>query len=314
MIVGSSNKLSEAQPAPRRRKRANRAEARAGVLFAVPWFIALCTFIGMPLLLTFVMAQSKFNIVGWPDYVGLSNYERMWNDPAFWKSTQNTLMFAFISVPLKLVIALFLALMLNRATFLSGFYRTVFYLPFMMPAVAGSIVFILLLTPGAGPINIILEAFGFDPPFWMKDPQVAIWTLVMLSAWPLGVETIVFLGGLQNMPKDVLEAAELDSPRAWHKLVFVTIPLITPMILFNLVIGIISSFQIFAQALVIGGMTGEPAESLLTVMLVIYRAAFRYFDLGYAAAIATVLFTFILILTLLIFRTARGWVHYEGGT
>jgi multiple sugar transport system permease protein len=128
------------------------------------------------------------------------------------------------------------------------------------------------------------------------------------------VETLVFLGGLQNIPKEVNEAAALDSPHGWHGLWWITIPLITPMILFNLVIGIITSFQIFTQALVIGGTTGTPAESTLMYMVVIYRTAFRYFNIGYAAALATVLFLGVLLVTLLIFRTARAWVHYEGDT
>ncbi len=298
--------------APRRNRRAGRAEARAGVLFALPWMVGMTLFILIPLILTFYVAQAKFQIVGPPQWVGLRNYEQLWTDPAFWRSASNTLLYAVISVPLKLVLALGLALLLNRATALSGFYRTVFYLPFLMPAVAGSVVFMLLLTPNAGPVNLILGAMGFSPPDWLLDPQVALWTLIMLSLWPLGVETLVFLGGLQNIPKDVDEAADLDSPRAWHKLVWITLPMITPMILFNLVIGIIYSFQVFTQAIVIGGTTGTPAESTLMYMVVLYRAAFRYFNFGLAAAMATVLFGAVLLLTLLIFRTARGWVHYEG--
>jgi multiple sugar transport system permease protein len=263
--------------------------------------------------LTFALAFAKVQIAGIA-WAGLDNYEAMWADPAFWTSARNSLVFALVSVPIKLVLALGLALLLNRATVLSGFYRTVLYLPFLMPLVAGSIVFTLLLTPGAGPVNAILGALGLDPPDWLRDPGAAFWTLVIISLWPLGVETLVFLGGLQNIPRDVSEAAALDSPRAWHRLWWITIPLITPMILFNLVIGIITSFQIFVQALVIGGTTGAPAEATLMYMVVIYRTAFRYFNMGYAAALATVLFAGVLLVTLLIFRTARAWVHYEGGT
>lgn len=298
--------------AVRRRRRGLRAEARAGVLFALPWMVALTVFTLVPLALTFYIAQTRFQIAGPPQYVGLENYAAMLNDPAFWRSARNSLTFALLSVPIKLVLALGLALLLNRVTALSGFYRTVFYLPFMMPAVAGSIVFMLLLTPGAGPVNIILEAIGLSPPDWLRDPRAALWTLIILSLWPLGVETLVFLGGLQGIPKEVSEAAELDSPNRWHNLVWITLPLITPMILFNLVIGIIYSFQIFTQALVIGGTTGTPAESTLMYMVVIYRAAFRYFNIGYAAALATVLFVGVMLVTLLIFRTARSWVYYEG--
>lgn len=298
---------------PRRARRgASRAEARAGVLFATPWMIGLTVFTLLPLVLTFYLAQAKVPIVGLPQWVGLDNYKALWNDPAFWTGARNSALFAAISVPLKLLLALGLALLLNRVTALSGFYRTVFYLPFLMPLVAASIVFTLLLTPGAGPVNIILEWVGVSPPDWLRDPRVALWTVILIALWPLGVETLVFLGGLQNIPKEVNEAASLDSPRAWHRLVFITIPLITPMILFNLVIGIISSFQVFVQALVIGGTTGAPAESTLMYMVVLYRAAFRYFNMGYAAAMATVLFGAVLLITLLIFRTARTWVHYEG--
>lgn len=305
--------LPEAAVLPRRNRKSQRGEARAGVFFALPWIIGMTVFVAIPLLVTFYIAQTKFQIIGAPKWVGLQNYEALWSDPAFWKSAQNTLIFAAISVPLKLIIALGLALLLNRATALSGFYRTVFYLPFLMPAVAGSVVFMLLLTPNAGPVNIALEAMGLNPPDWLLDPKAALWTLILLSLWPLGVETLVFLGGLQNIPKDVSEAADLDSPKRWHKLVWITLPLITPMVLFNLVIGIIYSFQVFTQAIVIGGTTGTPAEATLMYMVVLYRAAFRYFNMGLAAAMATVLFVVVLILTLLIFKTARSWVHYEGG-
>ena len=308
-----TNPSAGAAPLPRRNGGAGRGEARAGVLFALPWMVGMTLFVAITLILTFYIAQTKFQIIGAPKWVGMQNYEALWTDPAFWTSARNTLVFAVISVPLKLIIALGLALLLNRATALSSFYRTVFYLPFLMPAVAGSVVFMLLLTPNAGPVNLVLEALGFNPPDWLLDPNAALWTLIMLSLWPLGVETLVFLGGLQNIPKEVSEAADLDSPRGWHKLVWITLPLITPMVLFNLVIGIIYSFQIFTQAIVIGGTTGAPAESTLMYMVVLYRAAFRYFNVGLAAAMATVLFLVVLILTLLIFRTARSWVHYEGG-
>jgi multiple sugar transport system permease protein len=310
-LSAQHNKAGAVLP-PRRLARAGRGEARAGFLFALPWMVGLTIFTIVPLLLTFYIAQTKFQIVGPPKYVGFANYEAMWTDPAVWTSAGNTMFFAAVSVPIKLVMALGLALLLNRITALSGFYRTVFYLPFMMPAVAGSIVFMLLLTPDAGPVNIALEALGFNPPDWLLDPKAALWTIILLSLWPLGVETLVFLGGLQNIPKDVSEAADLDSPRGWHKLLWITIPMISPMILFNLVIGIIYSFQIFTQALVVGGTTGKPAEATLMYVVVLYRAAFRYFNVGYAAAMASVLFVGVLLLTLLIFRTARSWVHYEG--
>jgi multiple sugar transport system permease protein len=295
-----------------RKRRSARGEGRAAWLFVAPWIVKLSLLTILPLLATFVLGFMTMPVTGLPRWAGLANYEQMFADPAFARSAQNSLTFALVSVPIKLALALVLALLLHRARALAGFYQTVFYLPFLMPAVAGSIVFILLLTPGAGPVNLILSGLGLDPPDWLRDPRAALWTLVLISIWPLGVETLVFLGGLQNIPKDVSEAAELDSDRPWHRLIFITLPLISPMILFNLVIGIIGSFQIFVQALVIGGVNGQPAESTLMYMVVIYRTAFRYFNLGYAAALSTMLFLGVLAVTLLVFQTARHWVHYEG--
>lgn len=297
---------------PGRKRRSPRGESRAAWLFVAPWIIKLALLTILPLLATFALGFMTLPVTGLPQWAGLANYDQMFADPAFAKSAQNSLTFALVSVPIKLVLALVLALLLHRARALAGLYQTVFYLPFLMPAVAGSIVFILLLTPGAGPVNMMLQGLGLNPPDWLRDPRAALWTLVLISIWPLGVETLVFLGGLQNIPKDVSEAAELDSDRPWHRLIFITLPLISPMILFNLVIGIIASFQIFSQALVIGGVEGQPAQSTLMYMVVIYRTAFRYFNLGYAAALSTVLFLGVLAVTLLVFQSARHWVHYEG--
>jgi len=274
--------------------------------------IGLTVFTIIPLILTFYIAQTKFPLSGAPKWIGADNYLAILNDPAVRTAVRNTLTFAVLSVPIKLVLALVLALLLNRATKMSGFYQTVFYLPFLMPAVAGSLVFMLMFSPGVGPVNVFLEFLGFSPPDWLLDPKVALWTVIILNIWPLGVETLVFLGGLQGIPKDVSDAADLDSPRPWQKFVWITVPLITPMILFNLVIGIIYSFQVFTQAIVFGGTTGRPAEATLVYMVLIYRAAFKYFNMGYAAAMASVLFGVVLLLTLLIFRTARSWVYYEG--
>lgn len=314
MTAGAGIDRDIGRRATPRRRGPGKAEARAAWLFAGPWVFKLVLLTLLPLVATFVMGFMTLPVTGAPTWAGTANYDQMFADPAFWKATRNSLTFALLSVPIKLALALGLALLLARARALAGFYQTVFYLPFLMPAVAGSIVFILLLTPGAGPVNQILAALGVDsPPDWLRDPTAALWTLVLLSLWPLGVETLVFLSGLQNIPRDVTEAAELDSDRGWHRLLWITLPLLTPMILFNLVIGIIASFQIFIQAVVIGGVNGQPAESTLMYMVVIYRTAFRYYNLGYAAALSTVLFLGVLAVTLLIFRTARSWVHYEGG-
>jgi multiple sugar transport system permease protein len=296
----------------KRRQTARRAEERAGLLFVTPWLFALLVFTLLPLLATFLLGFANYSAVALPTYAGLDNYRALFDDPAFWKATRNTALFAVCSVPIKLLLALGLALLLNMGGRSAGIYRTIFYLPALVPAVAGSILFMLLLTPGAGPVNVILQAIGLSPPDWLKDPVAAFWTLVLISLWPLGIETLIFLSGLKEIPSDVQDAATLDSDKPWHRFFWITLPLLTPMILFNLVIGIIGSFQIFTQAIVLGGTTGRPSEATLMVMVMIYRAAFRYFNMGYAAALSTLLFIAVLALTLLIFRTARSWVHYEG--
>lgn len=297
--------------APARRS-ARAAEARAGFLFVTPWMVALLVFTMLPLIATFVLGFAQYRPGSTPTFVGLDNYEALFADPAFWKATKNTALFALCLVPLKLLLALGLALLLDAGGRSANIYRTIFYLPTLVPVVASSIIFMLLLTPNAGPVNVILQALGISAPDWLKDPRAAFWTLIIMSLWPLGIETLIFLSGLKEIPDEIQDAARLDTDRPWERFFGITLPLITPMILFNLVIGIISSFQVFVQALVIGDTVGRPGESTLMIMILIYRSAFRYFNIGYAAAIASLLFVGVLVLTLLIFRTARSWVYYEG--
>lgn len=291
-----------------------RQETRAGLLFVLPWLIALLVFTAYPVLATFYLSFTDYNIVQPPNWVGLDNFRTIFSeDPAFWTAARNSAVFALVSVPLKLIIAFGLALLLNMGVRGIGIYRTVFYLPTLVPPIAATIIFILLFSPLGGPVNTIFGWFGIRAPNWFDDPAWAMPALIVLSIWPLGVETLAFLAGLKEIPQDLLDAAAVDGAQGWQKLRHVIIPLITPVILFNLIIGVIYSFQIFTQALVIGGQNGEPLESTLMFLVLIYRNAFRYFAMGYAAALSVILFLIVLILTALIFRTARSWVHYEGG-
>ena len=217
-------------------------------------------------------------------------------------------------MPLRLVIAFVLALMLAMDTKFMGTYRTLFYLPALVPPVAGTIVFMLMFDPRYGLINQFLGLFGVEPIAWLLDPQWSKPAIIILSLWTLGADSLIFLAGLKDVPQDVLDAASIDGAGVWRRMLNITIPLITPVILFNLVMGIIASFQIFAQALIIGGTNGEPLDSTLMYMVLLYKNAFRYFAMGYASAMAVVLFVAVLLLTLLIFRTSRYWVYYEEGT
>jgi multiple sugar transport system permease protein len=291
-----------------------RQETRAGLLFILPWLIALLVFSAYPVLATFYLSFTDYNILQPPSWIGLDNYQKIFaDDTAFWTAARNSAVYALISVPLKIVIAFGLAMLLNMGVRGIGVYRTVFYLPTLVPPIAATIVFILLFSPVGGPINTILSWVGISAPDWFNDPNWAMPALIVLGIWPLGVETLAFLAGLKEIPQDLLDAASIDGAVGWQRLRHVILPLISPVILFNLVIGVIYSFQVFTQALVIGGQNGSPLESTLMFLVLIYRNAFRYFAMGYAAALSVILFVVVLLLTLLIFRTARSWVHYEGG-
>jgi multiple sugar transport system permease protein len=291
-----------------------RQETRAGLLFILPWLIALLVFTAYPVLATFYLSFTDYNILQPPSWIGLENYQAIFaEDPVFWTAARNSAVYAIVSVPLKLVVAFGLALLLNMSVRGIGLYRTIFYLPTLVPPIAATVVFILLFSPRGGPIHPILSWVGIQAPDWFNDPNWAMPALIVLGIWPLGVETLAFLAGLKEIPQDLLDAASVDGAEGWQRLRHIIIPLITPVILFNLVIGVIYSFQVFTQALVIGGQSGEPLESTLVFLVLIYRNAFRYFSMGYAAALSVLLFVVVLLLTLLIFRTARSWVHYEGG-
>ncbi len=291
-----------------------RHEARTGLFFVLPWIVGLVLFTAYPVIYSFYLSFTSYNIIQDPRWIGLDNYKTMFNvDPLFWTAVKNSAYFAIISVPLRLLIAFVLALMLAIETRFMGAYRTLFYLPALVPPVAGTIIFMLLFDPRAGLLNQFLGLFGVGPIAWLLDPQWSKPAIIILSLWTLGADSLIFLAGLKDVPADIMDAAAVDGAGWFRRLLNITLPLITPVILFNLVMGIIGSFQIFAQALIIGGTNGDPLDSTLMYMVLLYKNAFRYFSMGYASAMAVVLFVAVLALTLVIFRTSRYWVFYEGG-
>jgi multiple sugar transport system permease protein len=304
------------QPVRTRRQKMGplaRHEARTGLLFVLPWLVGLVLFTAYPVIYSFYLSFTSYNIIQDPKWIGLDNYRTMLDvDPLFWTAVKNSAYFAVISVPLRLLIAFLLALMLAIETRFMGVYRTMFYLPALVPPVAGTIIFMLLFDPRAGLINKFIGLFGVEPIAWLLDPQWSKPAIIILSLWTLGADSLIFLAGLKDVPADIMDAASVDGAGWWRRLLNITLPLITPVILFNLVMGIIGSFQIFAQALIIGGTNGDPLDSTLMYMVLLYKNAFRYFSMGYASAMAVVLFVAVLALTLVIFRTSRYWVFYEG--
>ena len=291
-----------------------RREARAGLLFVLPWLLSLLIFTTYPVLATFYLSLTDYNVVQPPTWVGLHNYRTMLTaDPAFWTSVTNTACYTLLVVPLGLAGSLGLALLLNLRVRGLGVYRTLMYLPALAPPVASTMIFMGLFDPDGGPINAVLQQVGLPALGWLHDPTWSKPALVILSLWGLEAGALIFLAGLQDIPQALLDAAAIDGAGPWQRFRSVTLPLLTPVILFNLVIGIIGSFQVFTPALIIGGTTGKPLESTLMLMVHIYRNAFRYFAMGYASALAVVLFLAVLVVTLAIFGSARAWVYYAGG-
>lgn len=288
-----------------------RREALAGFLFVSPWLVALLVFHVYPIVAATYLSLSEYSIFTPPEFIGVDNYVKLWNDPTVWRAAGNSLFYALLSVPIGLAAALVLALLLNRPVRGIGVHRTLFYMPAVVPPVAGTIVFLLLLEPRAGPLNTAIETVGLDGPAWFQDPAFAKWGLIILSLWGVGAATLIFLAGLQEIPESLLEAASIDGAGAWRRFRYVTLPLLTPVMLFNLVIGVIYSFQVFDAAMIVGGTSGVPAGSTLMYMVHIYRTAFGYFDMGYASAQAMVLFLLIVTVTAAIFGSTRRWV-YEG--
>jgi len=309
------------RPQGRRAGVMRRREARAGLLFVAPWLLFLLAFTAYPVLAALYLSFTRYNILQPPRWVGLNNYTTIFTaDSDFWTGVTNSAYYAIGSVILGLIGSLALALVMNLRTRGIGIYRTLFYLPGLVPPVAGTIVFMLMLDPSNGLINTLLGSLGLPTPGWLTDPNWSKPALILLSLWGMGNSALIFLAGLQEIPQAVIEAATIDGAGSLQRFWRVTLPLLSPVILFNLVMGVIYSFQVFTQALIVGSSggsnstyTGEPLGSTLMFMVLIYNNAFRYFQMGYAAALSMLLFVAVLTLTLLIFRFARAWVYYEGG-
>jgi multiple sugar transport system permease protein len=289
-----------------------RREATAGLLFVLPWLISLAVFTAYPVLASLYYSFTNFAITQSPVWTGVDNYVRLFtNDEAVRIAVYNTLYYTLLSVPVGLLSSFLIALVLNLNVKGIGLYRTLFYLPSLAPPVAGAIIFVIMFQPQGGLINAGLAFLGIKGPAWFNDPQWAKLGLIVLSLWGVGAGSLIFLAGLKDIPSELLEAASIDGATAWQRFWRITIPLLTPVILYNLVMGVIGSFQVLTAAFVIGGTTGAPQESLLMYMVHLYRTAFRYFDMGYASAMAVVLFVVILGATILIFRGTQRFVFYE---
>ncbi|WP_083537221.1 MULTISPECIES: carbohydrate ABC transporter permease [unclassified Paenibacillus] len=290
---------------------ARAAEPLWGYAFISPWLIGLLVLTIGPLTQSFYLSLTKYNLLELPVWIGAGNYrEIVLEDANFWKSLQVTFTYVAVSVPLKLLFALLVALLLVRSLRGMAVYRAVFYLPSL---VGGSVAIAAIwqnIFGATGLLNKLLGLFSEAPAIdWIHQPGTAIYTLIVLAVWQFGSSMVIFLAGLKQIPRELYEAASVDGASKLRSFFFITLPMLTPIILFNLVMQMIGSFQMFTQAFII--TKGGPINSTLVYALYLYQKAFAYFDMGYASALAWILLAVIALVTMLIFRSARRWVHYE---
>ena len=284
---------------------------RVGYLFISPWLVGFTVFTAGPFLISIYLSFTRYDIVSPPELIGTANYQKLlFDDPLFWKSLWITLKYAFVAVPVGIVSGVSLALLLNLDLRGISVYRTVFYIPAIVPVVATSVVFVWILNPQIGLLNGLLRNVGIIGPAWLQDTRWAFWSLVFMSLWAVGGSMIIYLAGLKDVPVTLYEAAIIDGANAWQRTRHVTLPMITPVIFFNLIMGIIGAFQYFTQAYIM--TQGGPEDSTHFYALYLFNRAWRYLDMGYASAMAWILFVIVMTLTLVIFRSHRRWVHYGG--
>jgi multiple sugar transport system permease protein len=292
-----------------------------GYLFVLPWLISLLVLSAYPILSSIYLSGTDYTIMNTPSWVGLRQYEDMFTkDPLYWKSVYNSFYYAILAVPSQIVVAFLLALLLNMKAKGVGIFRTIYYMPSLVPVVAATIMWMFIFDPRMGLVNAGLNFIGLPSLGWLSSATWSKPTLILMSLWgATGWQMLIFLAALKEIPKVYYEAAMVDGANAWQRLMRITIPLVTPALLFNLVMGVIGSFQMFSSAYMATardenstGGSGGPLNSLLVYLLLLYRYAFRYFQMGYASAMAVVLFVMLVIITYLLFKFSGRWVFYEG--
>lgn len=293
----------------RRTSKLARREARAFYGFASPWIIGFILFGGGPVVAALLLSFAHWSLLSTPSWAGFANYHKMFADPLFYKSIVNTIYFGAGSVCLGVVTSFLLAILLNQKVRGLGFFRTVFYLPSVVAGVATAILWVNILQPDSGLINSFLRFFGVKGPGWLVDEHWAIPGLILMSVWGAGNTIVIYLAGLQSISPTLYEAARIDGAGWWSRFWHVTVPMMSPVIFFNVVTSLIASLQAYTLVLVM--TEGGPNNATLMLGLYIYRQAFEYFDMGYAAALSWAMFALIGVATALQFVLARRWVHYD---
>jgi multiple sugar transport system permease protein len=293
-----------------------------------PWIVGFSVFFGYPLVMSVYLSFTHYDLLSPPKWIGLANYKYLFgDDPQVGPAVKNTLWLIGIMVPLQVLFAFGIALMLARAKQSAGFFRTVFYLPALAPPVAATMAFVYLLNPATGPVNVILEKLGINGPLWFQSPQWSKPSLTLLSIWGVGNLMIIFLAAILDAPRQLYESAELDGAGPLQRMRWVTLPTISPVILFSVVISVIAALQYFTQAYVAANIAagqasqagdqtvnnlGYPEASTLFYPVLLYQHGFKFFNMGYASALSVLLLAVAFTITVLIIRNSRRWVHYAG--
>lgn len=283
-----------------------------GFLFASPWIFGLLFFYAFPLISSVYFSFTSYSILQPGGFVGLQNYKDLMNDDLLWKSIYNTVYFAVLYVPLSIIFGIAFAMVLNIKVKGMAVYRTVFFLPTLVPHIALAVLWMWLLNPGFGLINGMLHSIGIDGPAWLGSETWSKPSLVFMSLWGIGQAIVIYLAGLADIPQDYYDASDVDGASWFQKISTITLPLLTPVIFFNLVMGVIGAFQQFTLPYALTKGQGSPANSMTFYVMYLYDNGFKFFKMGYASAMAWILFVIIMLLTAIIFWSSKRWVHYQG--
>lgn len=296
-------------------KRRERKAVAVGLLFASPWIIGFFVFQLYPILMSFYYSLTDYNFFSDPNWVGIDNYKALLMDEKFYLSIYNTMYITIFGLIPHLAFALMMALLLNTNVKGQALYRTIYFLPTLVPAVASSLLWMWLLNAQYGLVNELLGYFGLIQPNWLVDPDWTKPAIIVMGFWGTGTTTVMYLAALQGVPKMYYESADIDGANLWHKFRHITLPAISPVTLFLLIMGLIGSFQFFTQGLIFAEASqsvGGPENSMLFYAIYLYQVAFSFLKMGYASAMAWVLLVLVLILALIIFRSSARWVYYGG--
>ena len=290
--------------------------ARWGYVFIAPWIVGFLAFTAFPMVATFVFTFTNINLAQAEPlrFVGLKNYQTLLGDRQVWNSLGITLKFAALALPVAVLLPFAVALLLHsRHLRFSGVFRVLFFLPYVVPFVAGVFIWQSMLNPDTGWVNLVLQAIGISkPPAWLEDPTWVYPGLAIMGIWGIGAGIIVYLAGLQGIPTDLYEAARIDGAGAWASLRHITVPMMTPVIFYTIVLAVVEVLQYFLVPLVLQGGTGEPGGSTMFYNLYLYKNFFTFQNMSYGATLAWLLFAISLVITLVLFGTARRWVYYAG--